>query len=235
MHWLTPDIQVLAATAVAIAFVHTLIGPDHYVPFVALARARRWTRRRALWVTGLCGLGHAVGSVLLGIIGIVVGARLSTLVGIETWRGDLAAWGLVAAGLIYLSISLRRLARGKPHAHVHTHADGTVHSHEHAHASGHVHEHPERTIPWALFIVFVLGPCEALIPLLMYPASQHNLAGVALITALFVTVTVTTMMAAVWFALWTTRHIRLPNLHRYSGAIAGATISACGLAVVLGL
>lgn len=233
---------MLATTAVAIAFVHTLIGPDHYLPFVALAKARRWSRSRAVVITALCGLGHAAGSVLLGFIGILIGARLATMVGIESWRGDLAAWALVAAGLVYLSISLRRLARGKPHSHVHRHADGTVHQHHHDHRGAHLHQHaPESsegkqaTMPWALFIVFVLGPCEALIPLLMVPASQHNFTGLVFITLLFVTVTVATMMIAVWLSLWGTRKIQFPSLHRYSGALAGAAICVCGLAMVLGL
>ncbi len=38
-----PDIGVLAATAASIGFVHTITGPDHYLPFIAIGRAAiRW-------------------------------------------------------------------------------------------------------------------------------------------------------------------------------------------------
>jgi hypothetical protein len=37
--------------AAAIALTHTVLGPDHYLPFVALARARRWSVARTATVT----------------------------------------------------------------------------------------------------------------------------------------------------------------------------------------
>ena len=40
---MSPETTVLALTAAAIAFVHTLLGPDHYLPFVAMAKARGWS------------------------------------------------------------------------------------------------------------------------------------------------------------------------------------------------
>ena len=37
------QLSILMWTAAALGFLHTILGPDHYVPFVALRRARRWT------------------------------------------------------------------------------------------------------------------------------------------------------------------------------------------------
>ena len=34
------DLTILAVTAASIGVVHTLVGPDHYLPFVVLAQAR---------------------------------------------------------------------------------------------------------------------------------------------------------------------------------------------------
>ena len=39
---LTSEIYILLSTAAAIAFIHTLIGPDHDLVFVALGKARNW-------------------------------------------------------------------------------------------------------------------------------------------------------------------------------------------------
>ena len=61
-------IPILLSTAVGIAFIHTLIGIDHSLPFVVLARAQRWTMRRLMAVTALCGLGHVLGSILLRLL-----------------------------------------------------------------------------------------------------------------------------------------------------------------------
>ncbi len=239
LDWLTPEIAALSATAVTIAFAHTLLGPDHYLPFVALSKARHWSLKKTLGITLLCGLGHAAGSVVLGFAGIALGTALTTMTGIENWRGDLAAWGLTAFGLIYLAISIKRLSRGHNHSHPHVHGDGTVHDHPHNHHGQHTHPHTDagnnRQISWAIFIVFVLGPCEALIPLLMVPASQNNMPGVWLVTGLFVLVTLMTMLAAVTLALLGLSKLQLPAIERYSGVIAGTAICGCGVAMVAGL
>jgi len=39
------DLTVLAITAASLGFFHTLFGPDHYLPFIRMARARRWEGR----------------------------------------------------------------------------------------------------------------------------------------------------------------------------------------------
>jgi len=53
------------APAAAIAFVHAVLGPDHYLPFVAMAKARNWTMQKTLRVTLICGMGHLAASVSL--------------------------------------------------------------------------------------------------------------------------------------------------------------------------
>ena len=62
---LNGEVLLLLGAAVSVAFVHTVAGPDHYLPFVAMARAGSWSRARTIWITALCGLGHD-GSSLLG-------------------------------------------------------------------------------------------------------------------------------------------------------------------------
>ena len=64
---------VLAVTAASVGFLHTLMGPDHYVPFIVLARARGWGIVRTALVTALCGVGHVLSSMALGLIGIAAG------------------------------------------------------------------------------------------------------------------------------------------------------------------
>ena len=225
---------LLAGTAVTIGFIHTIVGPDHYIPFIVMGEARRWTVRRTMLITFLCGLGHVLSSVIVGFIGIGAGISLSKLEFFESFRGNIAAWLLIAFGLVYMLISLRSLYRKKEHVHAHHHTDGIDHEHEHGHFSGHSHIHLENKknmTPWILFLIFVLGPCEPLIPIVMYPAAENNIHGVIIVSLLFSVVTIATMMSVVLsFRLGLSR-INLRPLERYVNVIAGATILASGLAI----
>jgi ABC-type nickel/cobalt efflux system permease component RcnA len=225
---------LLAGTAVTIGFIHTIVGPDHYIPFIVMGEARRWTVRRTMLITFLCGLGHVLSSVIVGFIGIGAGISLSKLEFFESFRGNIAAWLLIAFGLVYMLVSLRSLYRKKKHVHAHHHTDGTDHNHEHGHFSGHSHIHLENRknmTPWILFLIFVLGPCEPLIPIVMYPAAENNIHGVIIVSLLFSVVTIATMMSVVLaFRLGLSR-INLRPLERYVNVIAGATILVSGLAI----
>jgi ABC-type nickel/cobalt efflux system permease component RcnA len=238
---MTPEIWVLCGTAATIAFVHTLLGPDHYLPFVAMAKSREWPVTRAMRITLLCGSGHIVGSVVLGFIGIYASIRLGALELIEGFRGDIAAWALVSVGLVWMAWGIRRGYRKHSHAHWHRHGD-VEHCHEHSHSHEHAHVHGAgeggrcSLTGWAIFIVFVLGPCEPLIPILMFPAAKESIVGLLAVTSVFAVVTLLTMLAAVAVSVWGLKSVRLPGVERFSEAIAGGTITLCGLSIaVLGL
>ena len=234
---MTPEITMLAVSAATIAFAHTLLGPDHYLPFVAMSKARGWSMGRALRITLACGVGHLAGSVLLGVVGIALGAQLSAITWLEGFRGNLAAWMLVGFGLAYTVWGLRQARRNRPHSHWHHH-NGLIHLHEHTHHEAHAHVHDAKAgakslTPWLVFIIFVLGPCEPLIPLLMYPAARESMAGVVVVTVVFGLVTVLTMTIAVSIALMGLKNLKLHKFEPYGHALAGSTILACGLGMAL--
>ena len=228
------ELSILLATAAGLGLVHTLFGPDHYLPFIVMARSGRWSLAKTAWVTAACGLGHVLSSVLLGAVGVALGIAVNRLEAIEAYRGGLEAWALIAFGLAYGMWGLRRAVRSRPHAHPHTHEDGG-HEHEHQHRTGHSHVHADASkrsmTPWVLFIVFVLGPCEPLIPILMYPAARGSTAGLVLVTAVFGAVTIATMLGVVLAASLGVRILPVGRLERYSHALAGAAILLCGVAI----
>lgn len=241
-----PELAALCATAVAIGVGHTILGPDHYVPFVAMARAGRWSAGRTAAVTAACGLGHVAGSVVIGLAGIAAGVALTRIEGLEGLRGDAAAWLLVGVGLAYAAWGFVKAARQRVdgHAHLHSHADGTVHVHPHAHAGEHLHGHtaeaagaPPLSVwaPWALFLVFFFGPCEPLIPLLMYPAATLGPPAVAAVAAAFAAATVVTMVAAVLALRAGFAIVRARRLERHGHVLAGLAVAGCGLLVLAGL
>ncbi|MHB8094942.1 MAG: sulfite exporter TauE/SafE family protein [Candidatus Aminicenantales bacterium] len=234
------EIWVLAATAAGIGFIHTVIGPDHYLPFIVMGKARRWSLTKTLTISFLCGLGHVLSSVLLGFLGIGLGIAVTRLEGVESLRGGVASWLLIGFGLAYFIWGLHRALRKKTHAHAHAHVQDDGHEHAHSHESGHchVHERPGKPnlTPWILFTIFIFGPCEPLIPLVMYPAALHSIPGVVLVTAAFGLATIATMLAIIALSSWGVSFIRLGRLERYSHALAGLMIFVSGIAVqVLGL
>jgi sulfite exporter TauE/SafE len=227
------DTTALALTAASIALLHTVLGPDHYLPFLAMAAAGRWSTRRTLAVTTLCGLGHVLSSVALGTLGLALGASARRLLGIEAWRGHLAAWVLLGFGLAYAGWGLRRAWRSR--VHVHVGGDGHGHLHDHRGGHAHVHAPPGSTslTPWALFVVFLLGPCEPLIPLLLYPAAHGAWGTAVVVTVVFGAVTIAAMAGVVWLGRRGLGLLPRGNFERYSHVAAGAAISMCAAAILM--
>lgn len=228
------DISILIITAITIGFVHTILGPDHYLPFVVMAKARNWSRLKTTVVTTFCGLGHVGSSIILGIIGIVFGIGINKLEIFESFRGNIAAWLFIAFGLVYLIWGVRKALKNKPHKHIHYHRDGSKHIHEHSHHEEHAHVHEEKNkniTPWALFIIFILGPCEPLIPILMYPAAKSSMMGLIAVAGTFSLITIATMLSVVLITSYGINLTNFGKLERYTHAIAGFTILLSGIGI----
>jgi sulfite exporter TauE/SafE len=231
---MTDSIGLLSITALSLGFFHTLLGPDHYLPFIVLSEAKKWSTRKTMLITFFCGIGHVLSSVILGMIGIAAGISVAKLVHIESFRGNIAAWLFIAFGLIYMIISVRNLIKRKKHSHSHYHIGGVSHYHEHDHHSEHTHVHETevvKTTPWVLFLIFVFGPCEPLIPILMYPAAKNNIAGSVFVSILFSAVTIATMMTIVLAFKMGLKKVSLKPLEKYSHLLAGAMIFFSGIAI----
>ena len=232
------SLSVLVAAA-SIGFVHTLLGPDHYVPFISLARAQHWTIGRTLAIVAACGVAHVLGSAMLAGVGLAAGAAIGEMEGVEAGRGSVAAWAMVAFGAAYCAWGIRRAfvtSKGlAPHSHgdhVHIHTDGVTHHH---HAGDTDAPVQPRTF-WALMVLFILGPCEPLIPLFLLPASRGRW-DIAIATILvFGIVTVVTMVAVTAAGFYGARQINFGGAERYAHAFAGGAVAISGLMVIgLGL
>lgn len=232
---MSTEMGLLLATAASIGFFHTLLGPDHYLPFIMMSKAGRWSLPKTAAVTFVCGVGHILSSVVLGFAGIALGAAVDSLVEIESHRGQIAAWGLIGFGFVYFVWGLRRAYRNQPHRHWHEHGERESHVHEHTHHQEHVHVHSQEAAvsmtPWILFTIFVFGPCEPLIPVLMYPAIKNSLWGVAAVAGVFGAVTIATMMGVVLLSSAGLSFVPLGKLERYAHALAGLVICGSGLAI----
>ena len=128
---MTTEIAILIFSAITIGFFHTILGPDHYLPFIVMAKARNWSMAKTSWITVLCGIGHVGSSILLGTIGLAFGIGISKLAGLESIRGNLAGWAFVIFGLGYSIWAFWRMKKNKNHSHAHVHSDGSMHNHFH--------------------------------------------------------------------------------------------------------
>lgn len=225
---------MLTLTAATIGFVHTVLGPDHYIPFIAMSKARNWSIKKTVLIISVCGVGHVLSSVVIGLIGIGFGIAVSKLELIESTRGEIVGWLMIGFGLGYLIWGFKKAIKNKPHAHIHSHENGIIHIHDHNHNKEHAHPHDEEKksiTPWILFTIFIFGPCEALIPILMYPAATKSITGLILVTSVFGITTILTMLSIVIISLKGITLINPGKLERYAHSIAGGTILFCGLAI----
>jgi sulfite exporter TauE/SafE len=219
------EMAILVGTAATLGFIHTVLGPDHYLPFIVLSKARKWSMKRTVIITFLCGIGHVLSSVILGFIGIALGITLFKLKTIESIRGELAGWLLLAFGFTYFIWGLRGAIRNRSHQHFHQH-EGVETS-----RSPRTHISKEGLTPWILFIIFLFGPCEPLIPLVMYPAAKGNMLNVAVVASIFGVITIFTMIFIVLISSYGLSRSPLGRLERYSNALAGLIIFFCGVAI----
>jgi sulfite exporter TauE/SafE len=86
-----------------------------------------------------------------------------------------------------------------------------------------------------LFTIFLFGPCEPLIPILMYPAAQQSWVAVGLVTLVFGLTTLVAMAGMVTVGALGLSRIPFGRVERYGHAMAGLALVVCGAAVTFGL
>ena len=233
------NLAVLLWTALALGLLHTVLGPDHYLPFVMMARAQNWSRRRLTTVVLACGVGHVASTLVIGAILIAVGTAVSTWTAtrwaaLHEVRGSITAWLLIGVGVAFLLWGIRRAVRGQKHSHMHAHPDGTTHDHEHEHRRAHTHAHEtdvKRITPWVLFVIFVFGPCESLVPLMLATWALAGWAGTLAVAAAFALTTIVTMLAMSIVLMTGIQRIPLGKADRWSVALAGLSLVLCGAGI----
>lgn len=200
----------LALAAASVGALHS-IAPDHWVPFAALARARKWSAWKTARITLACGLGHVTVSAALGVLALLLGMASLRVLGerLEAVAGLL----LMAFGLAYAVWGLRNAMHQKLH----------VHDHGHSH---------EKLTAWTLFLLFSADPCVAVMPILFAAAPL----GAARATAVVLIYELATLGAMVPLVLLSRAGVKKLNWHwldHYADGAAGGIIAAVGLAVTL--
>jgi sulfite exporter TauE/SafE len=222
------EMEILMIAAVSIACLHTITGPDHYLPFIALSKSRGWSFSKTLGWTIICGCGHVWSSVLLGLGGAAIGWSLSKVNWMENIRGGIAGWVMLLFGFIYGVWGLYRAYKNNPHKHFDLQDDGSVYVYQHKHGEAVAPQDRHKVTPWVMFIIFILGPCEPMIPLLYFPAAKNSWSGMIILIAVYTLVTLLTMITMVILGYWGLAFVKTEKLERYVHALGGLTIFICG-------
>lgn len=233
---LPSGIQLLIPTTLSVAVIHTLSGPDHYIPFIVLSNERKWSIKKTISIVLLCGFGHVMSSVLLAIAGIWLQTSVLSVSNLEEYRGSIASWMLFLFGFTYLIWGIWKLIRQNyKHNHLHFHQNGIMHSHLHNHESAHAHFHSsseKSMMPWVLFIIFIFGPCEPMIPIVMGSQLQYGWNMTILIIILFSVSTLFSMLIMVFSGLYGLSKMKTIWIEKYTTVITGGALTLCGSGMI---
>jgi hypothetical protein len=226
------ETQVLVLAAISIACLHTVTGPDHYLPFIALSKSRGWSFAKTIGWTIICGCGHVWSSVVLALGGAALGWSFSKLSWLENIRGGIAGWVLLVFGLVYGIWGMVRAYNNRPHKHFDLQQDGALYVYQHREGELVLPQDRHKVTPWVMFLIFILGPCEPMIPLLYFPGAKNNWSGMVLLIAVYTAFTLMTMIAMVVLGYWGIAFVKTEKLERYVHALGGLTIFICGVGMV---
>ena len=226
------EMYVLVMSAGTLGVIHTLLGPDHYLPFIVLSKARNWSRTRTLWITFISGVGHVSGSVILGLIGIAMGLGLNKMEAIEANRGSVVGWMLIVFGVLYSAYGLYKYFKRGAHVHFPSFLRPKSIRHRDLHLADRDLEKDQdagNLTPWILFLIFVFGPCEVLIPMLVYPAAELSGFGVFMVALVFGIATVGTMLLVVFLGYQGFSFVKLKGKEHQLHLFAGLVILLAGV------
>lgn len=210
-----PDLLTLTFAAAGMGALHTALGPDHYLPFVLMEKASAISRQRLFWLVAFCGLLHCGSTVVLAAFAVWAGRAATDFEVLQGVRGDIAAWAFVAFGVLLVLRGLRRRPR-----------DG----------GSMMHLRPKAgRWRWALLLIFVLGPCEWLIPAALVAAADHGPGAVAPICIAFSLATMATMVVCVAILAGSLRFVPRAWLDRHAMVLMGLVTAGGGGAILFGL
>lgn len=200
------DINILTSVFI-IAFSHTIIGVDHYLPFIFLSKANNWSFSKTILLTLFCGLIH-----IISALGISYCAKYMYLPFLSTsFRSSIVGWLFISFGLIYLLISIKKSLKDKYKIEYLIN---------------------KKTIYTMLFTVFLVGPCEPLIPIVLLPSLQGNTNLIIISVLTFSITTIFTMILSVAISLQGINMVFKAIPVRLMNIIAGLILIFCGSGIL---
>ena len=226
------DFYLLLASTMGISLMHTLTGPDHYLPFVALSKSGRWSKGKTLFWTFACGFGHVLASVIIGLLGVVAGWSIYNVSAFDELRGGLAAYMLLLLGLGYLIFGIYNLNRNKLHKHFEPGEFDDIYVYEHRDGEVVSRDKKFKVTPFVLFFIFLLGPTEPILPILFYPAANHSIYEITALVLVYGVVSIGTMLFMVQMIFLGVNVLDFTRFEKYIEVLSGLIIILCGIGMI---
>jgi nickel/cobalt exporter len=197
----------LLLDSLLLSMIHALI-PNHWLPLISISKSERWTLWETLSATLLTGLAHCLSTMVLGGGFGLVGYQLAKYYALFTQVAAPAV--LMTIGLIYLVLHFTRK--------------------RHFHPQGKPVEglQSKTAIILSLSVAMFFSPCLEMQPYYL-TAGIHGWAGIALVSAVYLTVTLTGMMVLVYLAYHSMERFKFSFLEHYERALTGSIFILLGL------
>jgi len=227
-------LATIATTGFTVAFFHAAI-PTHWLPFVLVARARHWSRPKAIGVAIFAGLGHVALTSLLGLAIAWFGFQLDEHFGHAFTQ---------VAGIILLGVGgfyFWRQWRGRGILHHHTPGGHHEPSSHCDHDTGHSHLAvelegstlvSERKSDWAaisgLLVMLTLSPCEGFLPIYL-SGVQFGWQGFFVLSGILAVGTLGGMLLFTWLTLVGLEKVELKRIEHWEAGLLGVVFSVLGV------
>jgi hypothetical protein len=190
-------------------------------------------RFKKLFFGQFCAVfAHVLSSILIGLIGILIGWSLLKLNVIESTRGTWASWMLLIFGVFYTLWGLYDLKRNKLHKHFEVDDQAEIYVYEHRNGESVLPNQKFKVTLWVMFFIFALGPSEPLIPLLFYPTVEQSFYQVVVLVIIYTAITILMMLLMVTLGYYGVQRFSFPSLEKFMGLLSGLVILICGVGMV---
>ena len=218
------DTLIITSSAASLGFFHTILGPDHYLPFVAMARTNGWSGYKTAGYVAVCGVSHVLGTIFIGLLALLLGLALFSVETFQSIRGDFAGWFLLLFGATYfawgINWAVKKSSESAPENQRSTPENNKGNSNF------------IRSTPFLLFLFFILGPCEPLLPLLVLGTEKSQFFSSFLVIMAFCLATILTMLLCVMvFYFGFSRFTILMKFEHYMHAITGLVLFTSGFGI----
>jgi len=191
----------LIVSALTISVLHAIL-PDHWLTFVLVGSAQRWSKRKIIRLVFLAGGGHVLLTTMLGLVIASIAKGLLPFLGyFETYVTSVV---LIILGFIYIAL-------------------GVAHRGDH-HKSG----LSDKATETSLFLMLTLSPCEAMIPV-FFAASTLGWDSLLIMSVVATLGTISGMVILTYLGLEGYRRIHFPWLEKNERTAIGVILLVLGV------
>ncbi len=198
--------------ASVLSMIHAIM-PDHWIPIVMIGKTERWSRKEIFWITALIAIPHIISTILIGIIIGIIGYTLSSAH--EFVMRIVAPLILVSLGLVYVFLDF------KGH---------DQHSHGSFIKTSKFSNKSKFAIILPLATALFFSPCVA-IGSYFFVAGTRGLSGIAMVSAIYLVVTILGMILMVYLGLKGIGNIKWSFLEQHEKGVTGMVLVALGILI----